>query len=295
MDDRDFLAQRFEQHREHLRRVAHRLLGSPSEADDAVQEAFLRLLRADIGEVANLRGWLTTVVGRVCLDALRSRKTRREEPIGPDAEAVPAEEAADDTAIADAVGVGMLVVLEALTPAERIAFVLHDMFDLPFDDIASILHRSPAATRQLASRARRRVHGAGTDASVAADRERQRDVVNAFLAASRAGDFSALLAVLDPDVVLRADAAAVEASIARAQAGAPALASETRGRETIADIFKGRAQAARPALIDGEPGLVFAPGRVPFVVFDFVVDQGRIVEINLIADQTSIAALQLVM
>ena len=295
MDQQVFLTQQFEAHRAHLNRVAQRLLGSSSEADDAVQEAFLRLMRADASDVANLRGWLTTVVGRVCLDALRSRKTRHEEPIGPGAEAVPAEEAADEMAIADAVGIGMLVVLEALSPAERVAFVLHDMFDLQFDDIAPILRRSPAATRQLASRARRRVQGTGTDASVTADRERQREVVHAFLAASRAGDFSALLTLLDPDVVLRADAAAVEASLARAHAGAPALASEIRGRETVADVFKGRAQAARPARIDGEAGLVFAPGRVPFVVFDFVVDQGRIVEISLIADPTSIAALQLEM
>lgn len=292
MDESDFLARRFEEHRAHLNAVAYRMLGSRSEAEDAVQEAFLRLMRADTGEVANLRGWLTTVVGRVCLDALRTRKVRREEPIGHDAEAMPADEtAARDAAVADAVGVGMLVVLDALTPAERVAFVLHDMFDVPFDALAPILHRSPAAARQLASRARRRVQGA--DTSVEIERERQREVVSAFLAASRGGDFSALLALLAPDAVLRADAATVAASLARAGAGAPALASELRGREAVAETFKGRARAAQLAFIEGEAGLVFAPGGKPMVIFDFVIENGVIVEIGLIADPVSIAALDL--
>lgn len=292
MADSDFLAEEFEAHRVRLNAVAYRMLGSRSEAEDAVQEAFLRLMRAGDDAIANLRGWLTTVVGRVCLDVLRARRARREEPIGRDAEAVPADEtAARDETIADAVGAGMQVVLEALTPAERVAFVLHDMFDVPFDGIAPILRRSAAAVRQLASRARRRVQGA--EIAVEPARERQREVVGAFLAASRGGDFSALLALLAPRAVLRADAAAVAASLARAGAGAPVLASELRGREAIAETFKGRARAARPARIDGEAGLVFAPGGKPMVVFDFVLEDGLIVEIGLIADAESIAALGL--
>jgi len=294
MGEDDFLSAQFTANRTHLAAVAYRMLGSRSEADDAVQEAFLRLMRADARDVANLRGWLTTVVARVCLDVLRSRKMRREAPIGPDAEAVPDETAADhETDIADAVGVGMLIVLEELTPAERVAFVLHDMFDVAFDDIAPIISRSPAAARQLASRGRRRVQGG--QASVAADRERQREVVAAFLAASRDSDFSALLALLAPDAVLRADAAAVVLAASRARAGADPLqlVPETRGREAVAETFKGRAKAAQVATIDGEPGLVFAPGGKPFAVFDFVVDAGRIVEISVIVERARIAALRL--
>jgi RNA polymerase sigma factor (sigma-70 family) len=296
MSEGDFLAAQFTANRMHLAAVAYRMLGSRSEADDAVQEAFLRLMRTDTSAVANLRGWLTTVVARVCLDVLRSRKLRREAPIGPDVEAVPDETAVDhEVGIADAIGVGMLVVLEELTPAERVAFVLHDMFDVAFDDIAPIINRSPAAARQLASRGRRRVQGG--QASVVADRERQRQVVGAFLAASRDGDFSALLAVLAPDAVLRADAAAVAVAASRVRAGAdaPLLTRETRGPEAVAEAFKGRAAAAQVATIDGEAGLVFAPGGKPFAVFDFVVEDGRIVEISVIVDRTRIAALQLEM
>jgi RNA polymerase sigma-70 factor (ECF subfamily) len=294
MGEEDFLALQFTANRTHLAAVAYRMLGSRSEADDAVQETFLRLMRADARDVANLRGWLTTVVARVCLDVLRSRKIRREAPMGPDAEAVPDETAADHpTEVADAVGVAMLVVLEQLTPAERVAFVLHDMFDVAFDDIAPIINRSPAAARQLASRGRRRVQGG--QPSGAADRERQREVVAAFLAASRDGDFSALLALLAPDAVLRADGAAVALAANRARAGAdaPQLAPETRGREAVAEAFKGRARAAQVATIDGESGLVFAPGGKPFAVFDFVVESGRIVEISVIVDRAQIAALRL--
>jgi RNA polymerase sigma factor (sigma-70 family) len=295
MDDGVFLAAQFAANRTHLAAVAYRMLGSRSEAGDAVQEAFLRLMRADTRDVANLRGWLTTVVARVCLDVLRSRKMRREAPMGPDAEAVPDETAAADHEIevADAIGVGMLVVLEELTPAERVAFVLHDMFDVPYHDIAPIINRSPAAARQLASRGRRRVQGG--QAGVAADRERQRDVVAAFLAASRGGDFSALLALLAPDAMLRADAAAVALAASRARAGADALhlAPETRGREAVAEAFKGRATAAQVATIDDEPGLVFAPGGKPLAVFDFVVEAGLIVEISVTVDRARIAALRL--
>jgi RNA polymerase sigma factor (sigma-70 family) len=292
MDEKEILAERFEANRGHLRAVAYRMLGSKSEADDAVQEAWLRVAGAEAGGVENLRGWLTTIVARICLDALRARKTRGEEPIGVDAEAIASgDDAERESLIADSVGLAMLVVLERLAPAERVAFVLHDMFDLPFDEIAPIVGRSPAATRQLASRARRRVQGEPPAAE--ADRARQREVIGAFLAAARGNDFSALLAVLDPNVVLRADAAAVAASLARVSAGAPALAPEIYGAEAVANTFRGRAQAAQLALIDGDVGLVFAPGRRPMAVFDFVVENGRIVEISLIAEAKSIAALDL--
>lgn len=276
MGEKEILTERFEAHRGHLRSVAYRMLGSRTEAEDAVQETWLRIARADPSGVENLRGWLTTIVARICLDVLRVRRRRCEEPIGIDAEAVATgDDAERDTLIADSIGLAMLMVLERLAPTERVAFVLHDMFNLPFDDIAPIVGRSAAAARQLASRAR------------------QREVVEAFLSASRGGDFSALLAVLDPNVLLRADAAAVAASLARASEGAPELAPEVHGLEAVAKIFKGRAQAAQLALVEGDVGLVFAPGGRPVVVFDFVIESGRIVEISLIADTQSIAALNL--
>jgi RNA polymerase sigma factor (sigma-70 family) len=292
MDDNKSLAERFAGSRTRLCSIAYRMLGSASEAEDAVQEAWLRLMRAEGAGVENLTAWLTTVVARICLDMLRARKSRREEPLGAEVdELTAAGDAEQDKQIADSVGVAMLVVLETLPPAERVAFVLHDMFDLSFDAIAPVVGRSPAAARQLASRGRRRVQGA--PASPDADRVRQREVVDAFLTASRYGDFSALLALLDPDVVLRADAAAVAASVARASLGAPPLMSEILGHEAVAKTFVGRAQAAQRATIAGAPGLVWAPGGRPFAVFDFVVDNGRIVEISLIADRQSIAALDL--
>ena len=227
MDEHDWLAERFEANRTHLRAVAYRMLGSLSEADDAVQEAWLRLSRSDTSGVENLGGWLTTVVARVCLDMLRSRKSRREEPLGAHVPEpiVSREDGIDpehEALLADSVGLALLVVLETLAPAERLAFVLHDMFAVPFDEIAPIVGRSPAAARQLASRARRRVQGAATAPD--ADLTRQREVVDAFLAASRGGDFDALLAVLDPDVVLRADRAAVQAGASREVRGAAAVA-----------------------------------------------------------------------
>jgi RNA polymerase sigma-70 factor, ECF subfamily len=281
--ERDWLAERFEEHRTHLRAVAYRMLGSPSEADDAVQEAWLRLSRSDTSGVENLGGWLTTVVARVCLDTLRSHASRREEPLdahGPEAiPAFPGTSRADgidpehEALLADSVGLALLVVLETLAPAERVAFVLHDMFDLPFDEIAPIVGRSTTAARQLASRARRRVQGAATGRPDA-DRSRHREVVDAFLAASRGGDFEALLAVLDPDVVLRADGAAVQAGASR----------EVGGAAAVADTFSGRAQAARPALVNGVAGLVWAPGGRPRVVFGFTITGGKIVEIALVAD-----------
>jgi RNA polymerase sigma factor (sigma-70 family) len=292
MNEKELLAQRFQANRGHLRAVAHRMLGSSSEADDAVQEAWLRVAGADAGGVENLRGWLTTIVARICLDALRARKTRREQPIGVDAEAIASSDDAErESLIADSIGLAMLVVLERLAPAERVAFVLHDMFDLPFEEIAPIVGRSPAATRQLASRARRRVQGEPVNQE--ADRARQREVIGAFLAAARGNDFSALLAVLDPNVVLRADAAAVAASLARVSSGAPALAPAIHGSQAVANTFKGRAQVAQLALIAGDVGLAFAPGGRPVAVFEFVIENGRIVEISLIGDAGSIASLDL--
>ena len=286
MDEHDWLAERFEENRSHLRSVAFRMLGSVSEADDAVQDAWLRLSRSDTTGVDNLGGWLTTVVGRVCLDMLRSRKSRREEPLEVHAptEVMSSEDSTDPeqhVLVADSVGPALLVVLETLTPAERLSFVLHDMFAVPFDEIAPIVGRSPAAARQLASRGRRKIQGTTTVPD--ADRPRQREVVAAFLAASRGGDFEALLKLLDPDVVLRADGAAV-------QAGA---AGEVLGAPDVAETFSGRATAAQLALVDGAAGAVWAPGGRPRVVFGFTVRRGKIVEIELLADPVRLGQLDL--
>jgi len=289
MTEPEFLAQRFEASRGHLRSVAYRMLGSQSEADDAVQEAFLRLMRADAQGIDNFVGWLTTIVARVCLDMLRERRSRREVPVDTEVEALPAADNMErERLVADSVGVAMLVVLETLTPAERVAFVLHDMFNVSFDEIAPVIGRSPAAARQLASRGRRRVQGA--PATPEADRARQREVVGAFLAASQSGDFAALLAVLDPDVVLRADAVAVQATAALASRDITPLAPEIRGRDSVANIFRGRAKVAQLATMDGDTGLVFAPGGQPRMLVDFVIENGRIVEISMIADAERIAA-----
>lgn len=287
MTGQEPLASSFEASRAHLRSVAHRMLGSLAEADDAVQEAWLRLARADASGVENLRAWLTTVVARVCLDMLRSRRTRREAPAA-DADSVAGpEDVQRSVELADSIGLAMLVVLETLSPAERVAFVLHDMFNLPFDDIAPIVSRSPAAARQLASRARRRVQG--QPAAPGADRARRREVVEAFLAASRGGDFSALLAILDPAVVLRADAAMVAASLARI-GDTPELAPETHGAEEVAKRFHGRLRMAQLAEVDGEAGLVFAFGGPPRTVIDFIIEDRRVVEISMIADPAGVAA-----
>lgn len=282
MAERDWLVEQFEEHRAHLRAVAYRMLGSPSDADDAVQEAWLRLSRSGAAGVENLGGWLTTVVARVCLDMLRSRKARREEGLEPHMPAAVMHADAEHQALlADSVGLALLVVLETLAPAERVAFVLHDMFDLPFEDIAPIVGRTLTATRQLASRARRRVQGAPP--SPDADQARRRALVDAFLAASREGDFAALLEVLDPDVVLRADAAAV-------QMGA---AAQVRGAQAVADTFKGRARAAQPALVDGAPGLVWLVRGEPRVVFEFTIAGVRVVAIDLIAGAERIRGIDL--
>jgi RNA polymerase sigma-70 factor (ECF subfamily) len=294
MDRDDYLAERFEENRAHLRAVAYRMLGSQTEAEDAVQESWLRLSRADTSDVQNLGGWLTTVVARVCLDMLRSRVTRREETLGEDASAsvVSQEDASDpehEALLADSVGLALLVVLDTLNPAERLAFVLHDLFDVPFEEIAPIVGRTPTAARQLASRARRRVQGKGREqeqeaemASVA-DLTHQRtaanrEIVEAFLAASRNGDLDALLAALDPGVTLRADAAIV------AMGAAVAMTSETHGAEAVAQQFIGRAHAARLALIDGSVGAVWGQGGQPRVVFSFTITDGKISAIEIIAD-----------
>ncbi len=281
MDQHDWLAVWFEAHRTRLRAVAYRMLGSLSEADDAVQEAWLRLSRSDTSGVENLGGWLTTVTARVCLDMLRSRKSRREEPLGayvPDP-IVSRENGIDpehQALLADSVGLALLVVLETLAPAERIAFVLHDMFDVPFDEIAPIVGRSPTAARQLASRARRRVQGAAPVPEV--DLTRQRAVVDAFLAASRGGDFDALLAVLDPDVVLRADRGAVRPGASRVVRGARAVAEQ-------ALTFSQLIAFVRPVLVNGAAGIAsWLPGGRLFSVMGFTVARGKIVEIDVLAD-----------
>jgi RNA polymerase sigma factor (sigma-70 family) len=285
----DWLAQRFEDHRGHLRRVAYRMLGSLGEAEDAVQEAWLRLARSDPKDIGNLGGWLTTVISRVCLDMLRSRKARHEEFLEPSAaeaadaigsSANPEEEAQ----LASSVGLALLVVLEMLDPAERLAFVLHDIFDLPFEEIATIIGRTPVAARQLASRARRRVRGApAVDPSRLA---RQREVVDAFIAALRAADFEGLVAVLDPDVVLRTDAP-----------GRPGAATEVRGARNWAKGALAYAQTARfvqPALVNGAVGLVLAPrGRLLRVLTFQFDDGGRIRAAEVISDPARLATLDL--
>lgn len=269
----------FEASRPHLRAVAFRMLGSSSEAEDAVQEAWLRLNRTDADTVDNMTGWLTTVVARVCLDMLRTRKSRREELL--DAP-LPEATAEDDGGLADAVGPALLLVLETLAPAERLAFVLHDMFGVSFEQIAPIVERTPAAARQLASRARRRVQGAPVDTD-GPETERQRALVDAFLAASRDGNFAALLAVLAPDVVLRADAEAQ-------RLGAPA---ELRGAEALTRNFAGRARGARRAILDGVAAATWAPGGVPKVVFSFRFVDETIVGIDLFAEPAHLQTMDL--
>ena len=286
MSEHDWLAERFEENRPHLRAVAYRMLGSSAEADDAVQETWLRLSRSGVGGVENLGGWLTTIVARVSLNMLRSRTLRREEPMDPPATGQPVAppngtDPEHEAVLADSVGLALLVVLDTLTPAERLAFVLHDMFAVPFEEIAPIVERSPVATRQLASRARRRVQEAGPG-DPPGEISRRREVVAAFLAASREGDFDALLTMLDPDIVLRADSAA-------AQMGADA---EAIGPRAVAGVFSGRAKALRPALIDGAPGAVWTYRGETRVVFAFTFTGGTIAAIEQIADPERIARLE---
>jgi RNA polymerase sigma factor (sigma-70 family) len=289
MDKRpDWLTQEFEEHRTRLRAVAYRMLGSLTEADDAVQEAWLRLSRTDADSIDNLGGWLTTVVARVCLNMLRSRRTRREEPLDvyvPDpiisrADGLDAEQ---EALLADSVGLALLVVLETLSPAERLAFVLHDMFAVPFDEIAPIVGRSSTAARQLASRARRRVQGATVPD---ADLSRQRTVVDAFFAAARQGDFEALMAVLDPDVVVRSDGGVGRRGITEVIHGAAEVA-------TRALTFRRLSPYVRPALVNGAAGVVVVPGGRPFSVMGFTVRDGKIVEIDAVTDPERLRQLDL--
>lgn len=292
MNGTDLLADRFEEHRGHLKAVAYRMLGSLAEAEDAVQEAWLKLSRSEADEIDNLGGWLTTVVGRVCLDMLRSRTRRHEEPlddtfvpdpvIRPLSQIDPEQEALQ----ADSVGLALLVVLETLEPAERIAFVLHDMFAVPFDDIAPIVERSSATTRQLASRARRRVRGATPSSEP--DLGRQRQVLDAFMAAARAGDFQALLAVLDPDVVLRADSGPL--------VGGAAASKVVRGAKPVAEqalLFSQFAQYARFVLVNGTVGVINAPEGQALSVMGVTVVNGRITEMHILADPERLARLDL--
>jgi len=281
MDEKKIWAGQFEANRAHLRKVAYRMLGSVGEVDDAVQETWLRLSRSDASAVENLRGWLTTVVARVCLDMLRARKSRREEPMGPHVPEPAADNAYErETELADNVGTALLVVLETLNPAERLAFVLHDMFAVPFEEIAPIVDRTPAAARQLASRARRRVQGApAPDAELG----HKRRIVDAFLRASRDGDFEGLLAVLDPDVVVRADAAAQRLG----------SLPEIRGAPAVAESFKGRAQAAKTALVDGEVGVAVILGGRLRVALRVSFAGDRIAAVEAVADAERLAEIDL--
>jgi RNA polymerase sigma factor (sigma-70 family) len=286
----DWLVEGFEQNRSRLRAVAYRMLGSLAEADDAVQEAWLRLSRSDASNVDNLGAWLTTIVARVCLNALRSRKTRREEPMGvhvPDPVISRADGTSpeDEALLADSVGLALHVVLETLTPAERLAFVLHDLFDLPFDEIAPIVGRTPATARQLASRARRRVRGAAAHAPDP-DLARQREVVDAFFAAAHRGDFDALVAVLDPDVVARTDGGTAN----------PDASMVLRGAAVVAGRSLAIAQPSalkRPALVNGAAGVVVTVGERPVAVLGFTVSGGKIVEIDAIVDPERLRRLDL--
>lgn len=287
MDQQSWLTERFEENRPRLRGVAYRMLGSLSEAEDAVQEAWLRLNRIDTATVENLGGWLTTVVSRVCLDMLRSRKSRREEPIGAQVTepSVVRGEGADpegEAVLADSVGVALLVVLDTLTPAERLAFVLHDLFGMPFDEIGSIVGRSPDAAKQLASRARRRVRGSPAPSD--AGRARQREVVNAFLRAARAGDIDGLLAVLDPDAVVRIDGAA---RMAAGTADAANVTREVRGASTWVKQFVALSRGLRfvqPALINGSVGVIIAPGGKLSRVLTFTVTNANVTQVEVIGD-----------
>jgi RNA polymerase sigma-70 factor, ECF subfamily len=288
VDERNWKIEEFEAHRVHLQAVAYRMLGSLSDAEDALQEAWVRLSRADSDAVENLGGWLTTVVGRVCLDMLRTRRSRREDYVGtwlPEPIVTQGEsgDPANEAVLADSVGLALFVVLETLTPAERLAFVLHDMFAVPFEEIAPMVDRSPAATRQLASRARRRVQGAAPAPD--ADLPRQREIVDAFLAASRAGDFEALLEVLDPQVVFRMDSGDASRRSQRPITGAPAVARQvlTRGARF--------APLGRPAIVNGAAGVVVGRAGRPIAVVGFTVAHDRIVAIDVITDPDKLRGL----
>jgi RNA polymerase sigma factor (sigma-70 family) len=291
MEDTQWLTGQFERHRPHLRAVAYRMLGSLADADDAVQDTWLRLSRSDADDVGNIGGWLTTIVARVCLNMLRSRNHRREEPldvhvpdpvISPDGKSQPEEEAV----LSDSVGLALLVVLDTLTPDERLAFVLHDMFDLPFTQIGPIVGRTPAAAKQLASRARRRVKGAEIPADP--DLARQREVVDAFFAAAREGDFDALLTVLHPDVLVRIDGGARHAETSMLLRGAASVARQAASGIRI--MLGGPTTRLRPVLVNGSAGMVVVVAGQPITVMSFTVANGRITEIDAIADPDRVAA-----
>jgi RNA polymerase sigma factor (sigma-70 family) len=289
MDDDDQLARRYEASRPRLRAMAYRMLGSLSDAEDAVQEGWMHASAAGAGGVANLEGWFTTIVARVCLDMLRSRKSRREDPLDPDeamASSVTTEGPESEAVLADSVGLALLVVLDTLPPAERVAFVLHDTFGLPFGEIAEITGRSPAAARQLASRARRRISGSEPDEPTSARLARQRRLVEAFLAASRGGDLTRLIAVLDPDVVLTSDAAAVPAGVSRTVRGAQAVARGARAAGM-------RSRYGRVALVNGAPGLLMAPRGRLVVALAFTFGEDKITGIDVVADPGRLAGLHL--
>jgi RNA polymerase sigma factor (sigma-70 family) len=288
MDEKNWLAQRFEENRSHLQAVAYRILGSLSEADDAVQESWLHVSRAGAAGVDNLRGWLTTIVARICLDMLRARRSRLEDPVGaqapePAVGGVAANDPEREAALADSVGLALLVVLETLAPPERLAFVLHDLFALPFEEIAPLVGRTPAATRQLASRARRRVQG---PVAASATRSAATTMVEAFLAASRKGDFDALLALLDPDVVLRADADPLAGRPAKEIRGARAVVGQALG-------YPERQRFSRVALINGEPGLIVAPRGRLLLVLRFTVKDDKITGIDVVVDRERLRQLDL--
>lgn len=288
MANNDWLTNHFEATRNHLQAVAYRMLGSRSEAEDAVQEAWIRLNRSDSGNIDNLGGWLTTVVARVCLDMLRSRKAGREESLDESLHDVPGEEEGDLEAeflLADSIGPALLLVLDTLTPTERIAFVLHDLFDLSFDEIAPIVGRTESATRQLASRARRRVRGTATPRK---DAERQQTVVAAFMRASREGDFDALIRLLHPDVILRADETAIKVTEANKARGAPQFKRKIKGAKNVADTFKGSAAAAQLALVNGLAGATWGVNGKPVVAFCFSVKDGRIAAIDIVMDKKTL-------
>jgi len=287
--DKD-LGTQFEASRPRLQSVAYRILGSLTAAEDAVQETWIRLNRSDAESIDNLGGWLTTVVSRVCLGMLRSRRSQHEELLEPDEPEVELAGPEEEAVLADTIGPALLVLLETLAPSERLAFVLHDLFAVPFEDIAPIVGRSPGAARQLASRARR--HLQGSDEVRSEDRRRQQEVVEAFLAASRLGDFEALVTMLDPDAVLRADRAAVQTAAANRGRETPLLAPEVRGARAVAMALAGRATAVKVALIDGTPGAVWAPGGRPRALFAFRVVGNTIAEIEIVTDPAVVAGLQ---
>ncbi|WP_373998453.1 sigma-70 family RNA polymerase sigma factor [Bdellovibrio bacteriovorus] len=292
MEKKDWLTKNFEETRTHLKAVAYKMLGSAGDAEDAVQEAWIRLNHSESEKIENLNGWLTTVVARVCLDMLRSRKSRREDTFDHEESKISLQDPENMEAkflIADSVGPALLIVLDHLTPSERIAFVLHDLFEVPFEDIAPIIDRTEEATRQLASRARRRIRGASHSQK---DLERQQEVVTAFLAASREGNFEALLRVLHPDAVLRADETAIKVAEMNKSRGAPQFKKEIKGAAEVANTLKGKASEARLALVNGIPGLTWAPGGKPIVAFCFSVEDGKISAIDIVMDKDKLTDIE---